>query len=130
MRRLVLWGPVVLWMAAIFTVSSLSKPPSPPGLDDKSGHFLAYAGLGALTLRATSGGTLAGIGAGPVLTAWTIASIYGATDEFHQHFVPGRTADPADLGADALGAAAAVGVLWAFGILRRSRRPGAPSRVP
>ena len=34
--------------------------------------------------------------------------LYGATDEFHQFFVPQRAAELADLGADSLGASLAV----------------------
>lgn len=121
-RQWWLWGPVVLYMAAIFTLSAMPEPPSPPGIDDKTQHFAAYAGLGLVTLRATSGGTVAGVRARAALTAWVIATLYGASDEFHQRFVPGRTADLLDLRADALGAAAGIGVAWLSSILLRSRR--------
>jgi VanZ family protein len=130
-RRWWLWGPVVLYMTAIFTLSAMPEPPSPPGLDDKTQHFAAYAGLGLVTLRATSGGALTGVRAGAALGAWALAAVYGASDEFHQRFVPGRTADLLDLRADALGAAGAIGVAWLSGILLRSRRAaGASPRVP
>lgn len=114
-------------MAAIFALSAMPEPPAPPGIDDKSQHFAAYAGLGLVTLRATSGGVVAGLHGGPALTAWAIATIYGASDEFHQRFVPGRSADLLDLRADALGAAGAIGVAWLSGILLRSRRAGGAS---
>lgn len=120
-RAVGLWAPVVLYMAAIFAVSAMPEPPSPPGLDDKTQHFAAYAGLGVVTLRATAGGTLAGLGPGPALAAWAIAVAYGASDEYHQSFVPGRTQDVLDLRADAIGAAAAIGAAWLSGILLRSR---------
>jgi VanZ family protein len=118
-------------MAAIFALSSMPEPPAPPGIDDKTQHFVAYAGLGVVTLRATSGGVLTGLRAGAALAAWAVAALYGASDEFHQSFVPGRSADLLDLRADALGAAAAIGVAWLSGILLRSRRAaGASPRVP
>ncbi len=125
-RAVGLWAPVVLYMAAIFAVSAMPEPPSPPGLDDKTQHFAAYAGLGVVTLRATAGGTLAGLGPGSALAAWAIAVAYGASDEFHQSFVPGRTQDILDLRADAIGAAAAIGVAWLSGILLRSRVASRP----
>jgi VanZ family protein len=126
-----LWGPVFVYMAAIFFVSGMPEPPSPPGLSDKTGHFAAYGGLALTALRATSGGALAGVQPATVAAAWGIATLFGASDEFHQRFVPGRTADLADLGADALGAAVAMGVAWVSAILRRSARPrGAPPPVP
>jgi VanZ family protein len=123
-RRWWLWGPVVLYMAAIFALSSMAEPPAPPGIGDKTQHFAAYAGLGVVTLRATSGGAVTGLRAGAAVAAWGIAVLYGASDEFHQSFVPGRSADLLDLRADALGAAAAIGVAWLSGILLRSRRAG------
>jgi VanZ family protein len=56
-----------------------------------------------------------------------VAAAYGATDEWHQHFVPGRTMEMADLAADTSGAAAAAVAAWAWGIIRRFLRgiPGA-----
>lgn len=126
-RRWWLWGPVVLYMAVIFALSSMPEPPAPPGIDDKTQHFAAYAGLGVVALRATSGGGLAGVRAGAALAAWAIAVSYGASDEFHQRFVPGRSADLLDLRADALGAAVAIGAAWLSGILLRSRRAGGAS---
>lgn len=124
-----LWWPVVIYMAAIFAVQSMPQPPAPPGLDDKTQHFLAYGGLGLVTLRATSGGAVAGLGVGSALTAWAITTLYGGSDEYHQSFVPGRSPDVFDLFADAIGAAAAIGAGWLSGILLRSRRArGDPPR--
>jgi VanZ family protein len=57
-----------------------------------------------------------------VLAAAVIASAFGATDEVHQSFVPGRNADVADWVADTLGAA--VGALVATVALRLPRRAG------
>ena len=49
-----LWAPVVLYMGAIFFVSSLSDPPVPP-TTDKPLHWLAYLGLAVLVVRALAG---------------------------------------------------------------------------
>lgn len=116
-----LWGPVVAYMAIIFALSSRSVLPSPLGLNDKVVHFGFYGGLALLALRATAGGRLAGLSLPAMLAAWAIATVYGATDEFHQSFVPGRSADVWDLVADAAGAALAVVAFGAFGIIARSR---------
>lgn len=121
-RLLWLWGPVTAAMAGIFTLSAMSAPPQPVQVSDKTEHFVGYGVLGAVTLRATAGGTLSGLTGGAAAAAWTIATLYGASDEFHQGFVPGRTPDRYDLLADATGAAGAIGALWAGGIIMRSRR--------
>ncbi|KAB7707371.1 VanZ family protein [Bacillus aerolatus] len=42
------------------------------------------------------------------LFAWTLTTVYAATDEFHQSFVPGRTASIADVLLDSVGAALAL----------------------
>jgi VanZ family protein len=60
--------------------------------------------------------------------AAAITIVYGVTDEFHQSFVPGRSADAYDLAADAAGALAGTGACWAWGIIRRSRPRRAPPR--
>ena len=92
-------------MGAIFYVSSLSDPPVPASTD-KPLHWLAYLGLAVLVVRALAGGLPRRIGFGIALAAMLITVAYGATDEVHQLFVPGRTGDVYDLMADAAGALA------------------------
>lgn len=122
-RRVTLWGPVVAYMAAIFLLSADPSPPAPPGVSDKLLHGLAYAGLALVSARATSGGHLRTATVGALLAAWGIATVYGATDEFHQRFTPGRHADVMDLLADAAGAAAGLCALRLYGILLASVAP-------
>lgn len=110
-------------MAAIFLISSLSDPPSVPrGVSDKTAHAITYAGLGVLALRACAGGRWRDVNGRSVLSAVAIATLYGITDEWHQSFVPRRSPEAADVVFDALGAAAAVGVCWACGIIARRHR--------
>ena len=112
--------PVVVYMGAIFFVSSLSNPPVPTN-SDKSLHWLAYLGLAVLIVRALAGGLPRRIGFGVALTTVVIAIVYGATDEVHQLFVPGRTADVFDLVADALGALVGTIACWAWGLSQGTR---------
>jgi VanZ family protein len=44
-----------------------------------------------------------------------IATLYGVTDEYHQTFVPSRSAEGLDVVADAVGAFAGAGAAWAWG---------------
>ena len=131
-RAVSLWLPVVAYMAVIFLLSSMSSPPGPEGwLSDKAQHGIAYAGLAVVTLRATSGGRWWAASLRQSAVAWTIATLYGATDELHQAFTPGRTPDLLDLRADAVGAAVGLGLAAACGIIwrliARSRASSTPS---
>jgi len=105
-------------MALIFWLSSGPLPPVPGGIDipDKIAHFTAYAILAALLLWAA-----APLGPGAALAvAFVVATVYGASDEFHQYYVPGRSADVRDWLTDVAGAAVAVGVI---ALMRRRRAP-------
>jgi VanZ family protein len=107
------WGAAfavlaLLWAAVLFWESSRANPfpflPAALLSQDKLLHAGAYAVLGALVataLRATRLGL-----ARALALAAVVAALYGATDEWHQSFVPGRTADPFDWAADAIGAIA------------------------
>jgi VanZ family protein len=98
----------------------------PPGLSDTSGHSLGYVGLGILVTRALAGGLPVRMSWRLALTAVALTTGYGATDEWHQMFVDGRSADVLDLRADAAGALGAVCLCWLWGILpRRSTTRGA-----
>jgi VanZ family protein len=95
-RILGLWGPPAAWAALVFAVSSF--PVRVPGGGvaglDKVAHFGIYAVLGLLLARAV------GRAAWPaVALGWA----YGASDEVHQMFVPGRSPEVADWLADAAG---------------------------
>ena len=115
-----LWAPVAAYMAMLFLLSAQSALPGAALAPDWSEHGLAYAGLALVTLRAVTGGRWAAIGSGALGIAWLIATLYGATDEYHQSFVAGRTSDLRDLIADSAGAALALGAAWAWSIIRRS----------
>lgn len=98
MRRLTQVGPAIAYAGLIFALSSFSSFPVPKEIwsFDKVIHGLEYAGFGYLVARAFGG---------RVGWAAIAAALYGVTDELHQSFVPGRSADVFDAVADAIGAA-------------------------
>ena len=107
------WQPLSLWappipeeLAVIFAVSSLSRPGLPGGLSNNTSHFVGYALLSTLLVRALAGGRVAGTPGGCCSWPFSAPRSTALTDEFHQSFVPGRTPDPADIAVDALGACA------------------------
>jgi len=116
------WGPALLQMAVIFGASSIPDLRElPAGVSDHTGHFVGYAILGALVYRGLAAARWSGVTEAAAFVAWTLSALYGVTDEFHQHFVHGRSPALDDWAADALGAAAAVVLVFAAGIVRRSR---------
>lgn len=107
-------GVLTVYCAFIFFLSAQSDVP----LDklflyqDKVIHLLCYALMGLLAWRAFGHF----IHQRPVLAIRSIgfSSLYGISDEFHQWYVPGRSADLYDLLADIAGATIAVSLILLF----------------
>ena len=108
------WVPPILYMALIFALSSMKQPPLPmPRFEwltiDKLYHFIEYAILGGLVARAFLKAKPSIV---PSQLIWglsaAISILYGASDEWHQTFVPGRFATLADWVADVIGSIAGV----------------------
>ena len=96
------WLPPLAWMAIIFWFSSRhggGHLPTAEIIVRKLGHMLGYLVLTLLLVRALrrSGSLYA------VPIAMAVALAYAAGDEWHQSFVPGRTATVHDVGIDAIG---------------------------
>ncbi len=99
---LALWLPVLLWMAIIFALSSMPKTMVPNiriPYADKAAHFFEFLILGALLIRAFLHYFHNSLWRA-MIPAIVIAFLYAFSDEFHQSFVPGRTADIFDLMVD------------------------------
>ena len=110
---------MVAWAAVLFGQSSLPGQDIPEFIPtvgwDKLIHLLLYGILAWLAMRARVNGRPA---------VWIIllfCVVYGASDEFHQMFVPGRTSSIWDLLADTLGAALSAALFLALA-KRRAKR--------
>jgi VanZ family protein len=120
--HLSLWLPPVAYMALIFYLSAQSNPL--PELTkhvwDKLLHGFEYAVLAALLGRALLGEGLSAVTT--VVAAVLLASAYGASDEYHQRFVPMRSSDVQDWMVDVFGSSlGACGCLYVAS--RRSSTP-------
>lgn len=101
-NRLSAWGPAAVWAAVLFFLSALHGVDDLPYLfpgEDKVVHVGLYGVLGATLvwgrLRATS--------PPPVALLVCLGVLYGASDEWHQAFVPGRDPSLGDWIADTVG---------------------------
>jgi VanZ family protein len=94
-------------------------PAAPGGLTDKHEHFFFYGILAALALRALAKGEKNSITALTAVSAVAYSSLYGVVVEFCQLLVPTRSYEVIDMIADAMGSALAVGLVWAWVIMRR-----------
>ena len=84
----------------------------------KSAHFCAYFVFSLLLMRGMRGNDR-GWKLRWAIWALALAAGYSAFDEFHQSFVPSRTASPWDSLLDTTGAAAAQLALWVW--MRRKK---------
>lgn len=108
--------PAALWALLIFGASSIPSKAFPSYAiltQDKLLHMGVYFVLGLLVYTGITTRTRGQWGA-MAWVAFGICVLYGASDEFHQHFVPGRSMDIFDLLADAIGAACAIGLIIAL----------------
>lgn len=132
------WFPVILWMCFVFWVSTEAFSSQNtfslvetilgflfPKLSShevrlihamirKTGHIIEYFVLGLLLFRAFRGGSTASW-----KWRWSLFAVIGVvlwavSDEWHQSFVPTRTASVADVGIDTAGGILAqfVSALW------------------
>jgi VanZ family protein len=138
MKFLKPWLPVICWMAVIFLASTdtmsaehTSRVIEPflrwliPGISQsavntihfyirKAAHVTEYAIFAILLCRAV---VLSRKDLGiwkSVPIALGIAAVYAASDEFHQSFVPSRTASVRDVCIDTCGAMLGIALFWIF----------------
>jgi len=140
------YGPVLIWMVLIFVGSSsvLSASNtsfivrsvawffpqiSPETLAflhfiiRKAGHFSVYAVLALLAARAFTTSSRELLRNHWFWVSLVLVIVYSLSDEFHQSFVPSRTASLFDSAIDSLGG------LVALLIYRRRFRPAPPERT-
>ncbi|MFZ0036986.1 MAG: VanZ family protein [Candidatus Acidiferrales bacterium] len=136
------WAPVIIWAAVIFTFSThwftsdntaeIAEPflhwlfpnLTPDGIGfihhiiRKCGHLTEYFIFGLLVLRAIRAGRR------DMRLVWALATIgvvaaYASSDEFHQSFVPGRSASIYDVMLDTTGGALSQVAAALFALIRR-----------
>ena len=148
-RRLWRYGPLLLWILFIFFASTsefsaanTSQIIRPillwlfPNLSEarlaaihfvtrKAAHFTEYAVLALLARRAFISSSYALLQRYWFHTGLLLVAIYGLLDEFHQSFVPSRTASIYDSAIDLAGGLTVLLVFKFFGRSSRERRVAA-----
>jgi VanZ family protein len=99
------WVPVLVYIAIIFTVSSVANltPPVDFKNADKLAHLVEYTLLGFLLVRAFFGARLLASLVACGLLAVIAGLLTGLADEVFQAGVPGRVSSAADFRVDSLG---------------------------
>jgi VanZ family protein len=138
------WLPIVIWSAVIFIGSTdlmsaehtsriiapllrwLNPEISAEAIAEvqfcvrKAAHLTEYAILAMLLWRSLRLGTNLQMKMSILfITVWMGCAILAATDEFHQSFVPSRTASPIDVMIDICGALIGLTICWAFSMRRK-----------
>ena len=89
----------------------------------KLGHLTEYAILAMLLWRALRSGTRWQMKMSILFLVAALASaIFAASDEFHQSFVPSRTASPTDVMIDICGTLIGLSICWMFAKRRSSAK--------
>ena len=105
-NRLLFTLPAVIIAVVLFWLSSLTKLPN---IDlgfkwsDKAEHLIAYFGYGLTLVLAVFGNKKDIKFRNGILKVLIIGGLFGASDEIHQLFVPGRDCDFFDWVADISG---------------------------
>ena len=128
------WGYALALAATVVWASSFGKVALPDCADfvnfDKLAHASVFGLMATLVLRPFR--------ARPIVWSVIIVSLFGAADELHQNFTPGRSMDVLDWVADTTGAIVAVCAytFWGgyrrvleFKLLNRKPRVAAPVSV-
>lgn len=96
--------PAILWGLTIIILTSIPRL-APPDLgfemEDKLAHLVVYFIFQGLLIRGMARGYFAK--GAVILKASLFSLVFGAVDEIHQLFIPGRAGDPFDFIADSIG---------------------------
>jgi VanZ family protein len=82
----------------------------------KAAHVVEYAVLASLLYRALVNGFFVGRKMRSAAVALLICVTFAATDEYHQSFIPSRTASVRDAGIDCCGAVLGLSICFLFGL--------------
>jgi VanZ family protein len=127
------WLPAAAYMLLIWLLSSAALPTFPTSsfpFRDKGVHVCEYGVLGFLLAHACLRTFPTRPALRVALVSVMLTMAWGLFDEIHQAFVPGRSADVLDLGADALGALVGTAARTVLSLIFRARDARAQRTQP
>ncbi|HEX6977606.1 MAG TPA: VanZ family protein [Patescibacteria group bacterium] len=109
------WVPVFVWIVIIYSFSSRTMPSVGPTYitnfaAKKTAHVLEYSVLSILLYRALINYGFSKTTA--FIWAVSFCFIYGASDEYHQTFTPGREPRIRDVFIDTIGGSVGLLIIW------------------
>ncbi|MGE5402208.1 MAG: VanZ family protein [Ignavibacteriales bacterium] len=121
-KKYLIYFPLIVYWIILFIATTLPGKDVPSlGISDKIEHFTAYMILSVLLcFTYMFQRRFSILYLRPFLMTIVTVTLYGAMDEIHQLFVPGRSCDPLDLAADVTGAT--LGLLIVFLIKQISNK--------
>jgi VanZ family protein len=112
MKKVLPFLPAALYYGLIFFLSSRSHLLHVPVANfDKLAHGLAFSVMGFLLAFGFFKSVHASLKT-KILFVWLVGTGLGILDEIHQIFVRGRTSDPRDATADAVGVGLGIFLYW------------------
>lgn len=111
--------PLIIYWIVLFVATTIPTDaiPHPFGISDKVEHFFAYLVLAfLLTMFLHFSRREDGLFANPIKSGIIITLLYGAFDEIHQYFIPGRFCELGDYIANLVGIL--IGVLIAYNLIK------------
>jgi VanZ family protein len=113
-KKKLIYLPLVIYWVILFIATSLPGKDVPDfHVSDKLEHFSAYAVLTIfLTFAALLQNKYLVLKKHAFILTLLLVSVYGALDELHQLFIPGRSCDILDWTADITAACFGVLIVW------------------
>lgn len=125
MKIFKLWLPVIIWAGIIFWLSSIPNLKTNLEYDfilRKIAHTVEYFILTLLLYRAFKGSFNMGI-FHLFIYPVTLSFFYAVSDEFHQSFVPARSASIRDVLIDTIGILGFYIVITIFAVNQKNKTP-------
>jgi VanZ family protein len=98
--KIVFWLPALLWAGLILFLSTIPRiVPAEESVEHKIGHITVFAILGGTVMWALHRGHALHASKALVI-ATLLTAAYGASDEWHQRYVPGRSCEFSDVVID------------------------------